>query len=354
MKSIFIFGATGSIGQNALKIIENNTNFKLVGFSYNNNLDLAQKIKIDFNVENTICHKNNDDWKSLLLKLKPDIVLNSISGFGGIEITEFCIKNKIKLALANKESIVVAGSLINFEEDIIYPVDSEHSSLYELIHSKPNDIKTIYITASGGPFYHLTNEQSFNKTFEETIKHPVWDMGYKISIDSATLINKCFEMIEAYYLFNTKNIFAIYHPTSIVHALVEYKNNSIISYMSYPDMKIAIDLAINEFKTSLTLIPSLELNNLDLHFEIIPVEKYRPLQWVYELMNTNNSAMGTIITIVDDYLINLFKNHQLLFGEIVLIIDEYLSKYKTYKITNWNDIYQLKSILIDDLNSRFK
>lgn len=353
-KSVFIFGATGSIGQQTIDIIRNDVNFKLIGISFYKNYHLANKIKKEFNLDYVFSHSSNKEWENLILKINPDIIVNSIAGLDGIYITKFCIDNNKFLCLANKESIVAAGSFINFNNSNIVPIDSEHSALYELIKTRSQNIKTIYITASGGPFYNLNNEEKYFKTFNETIKHPIWNMGYKISIDSATLVNKCFEIIEAYYLFNISNIKPLYHPTSIVHALVEYQDNSIFSYMSYPDMKLPIQLSLYNYSNlnSNSIIP-LDFSNLTLHFENIDFNKHLPIKWAMELINNKLYAIGIIINVVNDYLVELFKNNKIYFGQIILIIDQYITKYKNYKINNFDSIFALKDKILKELIETF-
>lgn len=353
-KSVFIFGATGSIGQQTIDIIRNDNNFELIGISFYKNIQLANEIKKEFNLKYVFSHSNNMEWENLILKINPDIIVNSITGLDGIYVTKFCIDNNKFLCLANKESIVATGSFINFNNSNIVPIDSEHSALYELMKTKSQNIKTIYITASGGPFYNLSNDETYFKTFNDTIKHPTWNMGYKISIDSATLINKCFEIIEAYYLFNISNIKALYHPTSIVHSLIEYQDNSIIAYMSYPDMKLPIQLSLYNYSNlNSNLISPLDFSNLTLHLEIIDPNKYLPIKWAMELINNKLYAIGIIINVVNDYLIELFKNNKIYFGQIIPTIDQYITKYKNYTINSFESIFILKKQLLEELIQAF-
>lgn len=351
-KTVFIFGATGSIGQQVIDIIRGNNNFQLVGISFNQNQSLANDIKDEFNLQYVFSHSHQIEWENLILKINPDIIVNSITGLDGIYVTKFCVDHNKFLCLANKESVVAAGSIINFNCQNIVPIDSEHSALYELIKTRPQNIKTIYITASGGPFYNLDSKQTYYKTFAETIKHPTWNMGYKISIDSATLVNKCFEMIEAYYLFRITNIKVLYHPTSIVHALIEYQDNSIVSYMSYPDMKLPIELALNNYQNiSSNSIKSLDFSSLTLHFEQIYPNKYLPIKWALDLINNKLPAIGIIINVVNDYLVELFKNNKIYFGQIVPTIDQYINKYKHYLVNDFTSIFTLKQLLLDELTN---
>lgn len=356
-QKIVIFGITGSIGQQAWELIKNKSNFELVGFSYHNNHELANKINKDSNSSYIWCSSDNKkgnviNYQELLNITNPDFVINSISGFSGLKVTQYCLENKIKLALANKESMVVAGHLINPKN--IIPIDSELSAIYALICKNKNIYpQTIYLTASGGPFYHKTNNQLKSITYHEAIKHPNYKMGAKISIDSATLINKCFEMIEAHYLFKCNDVRPLFHPSSIVHGLVVDKNNAIYSYMSTPDMRLAINLALNNFIPNSPVISPLDLNKLTLYFETIDENKWLPIKWAQELIKNKLFAIGLIITIVDDYLINLFIKGKISFLEITSTINSYIKAYKNYSVKTWNEIYELKKLILLNLNKQF-
>lgn len=353
MKKIIIFGITGSIGQQAYDIICDQDNLELCGMTFNSNFSLAQEIKNKHNKIEIYSSKFSDlntvdNYEEMIKKCKPDLIVNAITGFSGILVTQLSLKYKINLALANKESLVVAGKFINeyIQENPdwkLYPIDSEHSSLYYLISKIKYGIKKIYITASGGPFYLLDKKELENKIFLDAIKHPNWQMGEKISIDSATLINKCFEIIEAHYLFSNYEIEAIYHPQSIVHAMIELVDGTFITNMSYPDMHIPISLALNDFFVSkLDSQNKLNLNNLNLYFDKIDDEKWIPIKWSKQLIKTNNCVIGLIIVLLDDYLIEMYKNNLIKFNEISLIIDKYISKYQSLVINDWNDIYKIK------------
>ena len=362
MKKILILGITGSIGQQALECLEN---FELVGFSFNKNLDLAKKIIKDNSNSSLYVYSpteqslnNVNNFQDLIIQSKPDLVLNAVVGFDGIFLTKFCLENQINVALANKESLVIGGSfimdLLKKNPNVkLFPVDSEHSSLYQLYITDPLKIKKIYITASGGPFYNLSIQEMYSKKFNEAIKHPKWCMGYKISIDSATLINKCFELIEAFYLFENVEIQPLYHPQSIVHSMVEYIDNSLFANLSYPNMKLAISLALNEFNKLDNTIQPLSFKQLSLTFDEIDLNKWKPIAWTYELFETKNKAIGVIINTVNDYLIQLFKEDKIVFGQIVETIDDYLIRYKHYPISTWDDLFELHTIIKHDLSKRF-
>lgn len=360
MKRLVILGITGSIGTQALECLDD---IELVGASFHNNCSKMKEILEHFPHLKVFSNKNNslnnvNSYKELLEQTQPDLVLNCVVGFDGLELSKLVIENDVDLALANKESLVVAGSLLIDllkEHPLVhlYPVDSEHSSLYQLNEIDKDKVKTIYITASGGPFYHLDRSELETKTFYDAIKHPNWSMGYKISIDSATLINKCFELIEAHYLFPNKVIKGLYHPQSIVHALVEFKDNSVFANMSNPDMKIAINLALHKFEKSNPLIKPLSFKNLRLDFDELDENKFVPIAWAYEIMRTNNKAMGVIINTVNDFVIELFKSNRIKFPEIIEIISQFLNKYKQYPVNNWHDLNDLHEIINKELEELY-
>jgi 1-deoxy-D-xylulose-5-phosphate reductoisomerase len=197
---IIIFGATGSIGQQSIDIIKESQH-QLVGISYYHNVFLASKINAPF-FFSPINQSNVSSYEDLIIKSKPDLIINAVSGFDGLEISLLSIKHKINLALANKESVVVAGSFLFKKAKLngvtIYPIDSEHTSLMHIIRNHQQEFKRIYITASGGHFYNKKNSEINTVSYNQIIKHPTWKMGEKISIDSSTLMNKCFEIIECY------------------------------------------------------------------------------------------------------------------------------------------------------------
>lgn len=357
-RRIIILGATGSIGQQALECIKEN---ELVGFSYYNNKELANKILLNY--KNAVCVNLNSKNKinqirKLIKDTKPTIVLNAISGWDGLELSKLVLEHNIDLALANKESLVIAGNLL-FDIAIrnkatIFPVDSEHSSLYELMKIDKGNIKNIYITASGGRYFNMNDEQKKDIKFNEAIKHPNWDMGERISLDSATLVNKFYELIEVIHFFGNKyNIIPIRHKESIIHSFVMFKNNSYLLNASKPDMKIAIDLALNKFIKKENVIEEINFDNLSLNFEIIDEQKHLPIKWFYEFKRTLNYAIGPIVNISNEFCFNLFKNNLISFNDILQIVDNTLNKFKTFKINDWNDINILKSTVLEYLEREY-
>lgn len=344
---LLILGATGIIGTKTIDIIKKRKDIKLVGISYFNNIDKAKQICSHF--KNTFIFSPNIDdinnvktFDELIKKSKPDLILNSIIGFNGLELTMLCIKNKIDIALANKESIVVGGDLLLKEAKKnkvkIIPVDSEHTSLFSLIKNQNKQIKKLYITASGGKYYK--NKKNKNYDFKEVVKHPVWNMGEKISIDSSTMINKFFEIIEAYYYFKIDKIEALYHPEVLIHSMVEFSDGSFISNLYYPDMTWSIQQALFDFSSNEKMIEDMNIYN-NYTIEKIDEEKWKPIKWANEFLKTKNNLIPIIVNISNDKIFELFKNNRIKYTQIIPTIEECIYKFKNEKINKIEDIYSL-------------
>ena len=275
MKNISILGATGSIGTQTLDVIrQSNGEIKLFGITANSSVDKMKEIIEEFNpkyvgmmdescseVIKNYCiekNKNIEVFSGIdgLIKIATldeiDTVVTSVVGMIGLKPTMAAIEAKKDIALANKETLVVAGELVmNKAKEMgvkILPVDSEHSAIFQSLSGYKNkDINKIILTASGGPFRGKNIDDLKEVTVKEALKHPKWNMGQKISIDSATLMNKGLEVIEAHFLFDTSydNIEVVVHPQSIIHSMVEYKDASVIAQLGSPDMRLPIQYALN-------------------------------------------------------------------------------------------------------------
>lgn len=359
--NIVIFGITGSIGQQSIEVIKK-LGHKIVGAVFNNNIKVMKhiidnsKYKFDVYSKSISIFNTVNSIDELLLKTKPDLVINAIPGFDGVEITLKCLMEKIDIALANKESYVVAGWVINEMSKIqkvnVYPVDSEHCAIYDLLKKKR--MSKLIITASGGPFYNLNKNDLKKVTFLQAKSHPNWNMGYKISIDSATLMNKCFEIIEAYYIFKTKNIDVVYHPESIVHSMIEFSDNSIHAQMSTPNMKLAIGLAISKFNSKAPLIKKLSFKDLTLNFNVIDENKWLPIKWAKQIIENDDKTLPVILNAANDAAIELFKENKIRFDQIIDIIELTIERFKDKKISNIKDIFVLNSIIKQYILSLYK
>ena len=269
MKKISILGSTGSIGTQPIDIVRLNSDVEVVGLSAHKNIDLLEKQIREFKPQVASIWEE-DDAKLLKDRVKDidvrivfgmeglievacineaDIIVTAVVGMIGIQPTIAAIKAKKNIALANKETLVCAGHIIMplaREMNInIYPVDSEHSAIFQCL-DRNNPVKKILLTASGGPFRGFTKEELKNVTLEDALKHPNWSMGKKITIDSATMINKGLEIIEASHLFDMDidDIEVVIQKESIIHSMVEFKDNGIIAQLGTPDMKLPISYAL--------------------------------------------------------------------------------------------------------------
>ncbi len=236
MKRIALLGATGSIGRQALEIVAAHPDLELVAAASGSQeiSGLAPLTQV------------GGDLTELLERAEPDLVLNAVVGFAGAAATLWALERGVDLALANKESLVVGGELVTALAEAtqarIIPVDSEHSALYQLINAEqaPGTVEKLVLTASGGPFRERTDLSEV--TIDEALAHPTWDMGGKITIDSATLFNKGLELIEAHHLFGVPyaQIDVVVHPQSIIHSLVHLNDGASLAHMGYPDMRVPI------------------------------------------------------------------------------------------------------------------
>ena len=372
-KKIAILGSTVSICKNLLNIIEKDKkNFEIVLLTANKNFKTLHKQAKKFNVKNLIL-TNPESYKSFkkkklgsqiqlfgsfnklnkILKKKIDYVMSSIVGIDGLHPTIKIIKFTKKIAIANKESIICGWNLINNElkknKTKFIPVDSEHFSLlYGLNNLQTKSLEKIYITASGGPFYKTPLNKFQNLSVSQALKHPNWRMGKKISIDSATMINKVYEVVEAKNIFNLnyKNIEIIIHPKSYVHALLKFKNGMIKVIAHETTMKIPIFNTIYSDFSKKIKSSELNLKNLnDLNLEKANIKRY-PMIKLLNLLPSKHSLFETIIVSANDVLVQLFLNNKIKFIDIQkklfsLIKRQEFSKYKNISPRNIKDIIKL-------------
>jgi 1-deoxy-D-xylulose-5-phosphate reductoisomerase len=269
---VAVIGATGSIGQQALEIIGAHPELELVSAASGSTpLDgLAPFTQV------------GGDLTELLELSEPDVVLNAVVGFAGLPVTLWALEQGVDLALANKESLVAAGTLALAARERgggrLLPVDSEHSAAFQLQEGHAREsIDSLVLTASGGPFRGRTRDELADVTPEEALAHPTWRMGPKITIDSATLANKGLELIEAHFLFDLPydQIEVVVHPTSVVHALVRFRDGASLAHLGYPDMRVPISYALTYPDRAATSIPPLDLaSGLTLEFEAPDLESF--------------------------------------------------------------------------------
>ena len=374
LKKIAILGSTSSIGKSLLEIIKKDKKkFKIDLLTANTNYkDLINQAK-QFDVKNLvitdpksfektklICKNKNinifsnfENLKKILPK-KVDYVMSSISGIGGL-LPTYKIINRTKLiAIANKEAIICGWPLIKKElrkhKTKFIPVDSEHFSIFSLLQNKEiSDIEKVYITASGGPFINLPKNQFKRIKLNDALKHPNWIMGKKITIDSATLMNKVFEVIEAKNIFNIsyKKISILTHPQSYVHAIIKFKNGLSKFLIHEPDMKIPIYNSIFYDSCQNLKTNSLDfkiLNNLNLK----KVEKNKfPLVRLIQKLPNNSSLYETVLITINDYLVNKFLEKKINFQKLIKLIHKIsnlkeFQKFKKIQPKNLKEIHNLR------------
>ena len=349
-RRIAILGSTGSIGRQALDVIRQHRDlFEVELLTANNSTDLLIRQAIEFDA-NAVVICNEDKYKEVSDALQPhyikvfagmksvcdlvtgdniDIVLTSMVGFSGLASTVAAVKAGKTIALANKETLVAAGAIVmdlaKQHRSRILPVDSEHSAIFQcLMGAAGADIEKIHLTASGGPFRTWTREQIAQATREQALNHPNWSMGSKITIDSATMMNKGLEIIEARWLFGTpgEKIDVVVHPESIIHSMVEYADGSVIAQMGHPDMREAIQFAFS-FPHRLTLdnrkLNFAELGSLS--FFVPDMEKFPALGLAYESLRKGGN-MACIMNAANEAAVAAFLQEQIGFYEITDVVQE--------------------------------
>ena len=369
MKSISIFGFTGSIGSQALDIIENHQEaFEIDVLVCNENIDKAisliniHKPKNVFifnpnarsNIINGCSNEINffqsyNDLREYISLHKNDIYLSAISSFECLDLTLDAAKSGGKLLLANKESLVVFGKYIiaQCETSIteLIPIDSEHFSLFTALKNiERTNISRVFLTASGGPFRGLSMDEIFNKSVEEALNHPNWDMGSKITIDSATLVNKCFELVEAKHLFSLEpdllNI--VVQKQSIIHSLIELRDGSVEAQMSKPSMIIPLAFGLlGEHSGEIKNIYALDLfdQDIELSIEAFPKDREDLLEITNDVMQNDDNS-GLIFATLNDIAVKKFLQKKIKFGEIYNLI---FDNYHLIERNKINSLEELKS-----------
>lgn len=357
-KRIGILGSTGSIGTSALEVIrnlqKNGFDCEVVFLSCNNNIEKFKEQIDEFDPLTVILHNESrfqdlkdvgispateiltgfDTLNELVSRDNYDILINSLVGFVGLIPTLEAIKHDKRIALANKETLVVAGKLINEtllkSDSEIIPIDSEHSAIFQCLSGENREnISKIILTASGGPFRGYTERELSKVTVKQALQHPNWVMGNKITIDSATLMNKGLEVIEAKWLFNKdiKDIQVIIHPQSVIHSMVEFKDGSVKAQMGVPDMKVPIQYALtyperygNDFKK----IDFLQTGNLE--FAKPDFETFRCLKLAFDSIE-NGGTYPTVLNAANEVAVDLFLNGRIGFTDIPDLIEAELDNH---------------------------
>jgi len=348
MSSIVLLGSTGSIGVNTL-IVAQRYNIKVEALVAGSNIELlnqqiaihkpkvvaiANKADVD-RVNHSRVLYGADGILKVIEQSKSQTIVNALVGYAGLAPTLKATSLGKQVALANKESLVVAGEFIDMS--LITPIDSEHFGLWYLMSERP--ISKLYITASGGAFRDWDIEKMQNATFSDALKHPNWSMGNKITIDSATMTNKLFELLEAKWLFGTSNIDAFIEKRSIIHALVEFKDGSTTAHFAGVDMKLPIAFALRG-EVSEEILPPTDLLSIG-SLEFTPIEASRYPIWDIKEHILKNPHLGVVVNASNEIAIEAFQKEKCsFFGMSKLILDSY-KKFENVKASNINEIIEI-------------
>ena len=364
-KHIAILGSTGSIGTQALEVIDHHPSlFEVEVLTANNNSELLIKQAIKYR-PNCVVIANEKKYNAvsealLNFNIKVfageksleevvemegiDVVLTSLVGYSGLKPTIAAIKKSKTIALANKETLVVAGKLISElclkHKATIFPVDSEHSAIFQCLNGEGhNSLEKIYLTASGGPFRGMSASELANVTKKEALKHPNWDMGAKITIDSATLMNKGLEVIEAKWLFDLKEeqIEVVVHPQSIIHSAVQFEDGSIIAQLGLPDMKLPIQYALgfpNRIKNSFKRFSFMDYPSLT--FEKPDLKTFKNLQLSFDAMKKGGN-MPCVLNAANEVAVDAFLRDKISFLKMPDLIANCMEKITFVKNPSLED-----------------
>ncbi|UZQ29247.1 MAG: 1-deoxy-D-xylulose-5-phosphate reductoisomerase [Spiroplasma phoeniceum] len=378
MRNIIVFGASGNIGQQALQIIESNPNdFQITAVSIYHNIAVLINI-LEKHRTIRIVHLGDETQQAILTEQYPNItfvtgetginamlsafpsalVLNAISGFAGLYPTLQTLYGKNRrLLLANKESLVVAGNLINNllakNNNQLYPIDSEHCAIFQCLE-QTNPCSKIILTASGGIFANKTLDDLKTIDDQQALQHPTWKMGQNITIDSSTMVNKGFEIIEAYHLFKTSKISVILHPQAILHSAVQYADYSIIGQLSKPSMLQVLNYFLYyPIRKNSSFLKPLNFDELlTLTFQKADLSRWKALQLSYRCLNENNS-LAIAFNAANETLRSLFLAGRIKFYQIVDYIEYFMNQIKPQKIVNYREIKELNDIIKKDIINYF-
>ncbi|MGH7885501.1 MAG: 1-deoxy-D-xylulose-5-phosphate reductoisomerase [Thermodesulfobacteriota bacterium] len=370
MKKISILGSTGSIGVQSLEVIRMfPEQFKITALSAGNNTKLllkqikefkpklvsvygetAMKELKEYDLGGTEIYFGEYGNKLVATEAETDLVISSIVGFDGLIPTLEAIRAKKQIAIANKESLVVAGELLIKEAkqngvDIL-PIDSEHSAIFQALQcSDKKFLKRVIITASGGPFLHFSKERLENVTVKEALRHPTWKMGEKITVDSATLMNKGFEVIETKWLFDIPidKIDVWIHPQSIVHSMVEYVDGSFISHLGIPDMKVPIAFALSypeRLNLNTSNITPAEFSSLT--FEEVDLDKFRAFGLAIDSIK-EGGTYPAVLNAANEIAVKAFLEKKIKFTDISYILSKIMDKHNRLDTSSLENIIEADS-----------
>ena len=362
-KQIVILGSTGSIGTQALKVIEEHPDlYEAYALTANNQVELLAEQARKF-MPAAVVIANETKYLQLkemladlpirvyagadalceIVEAKPiDVVLASMVGYAGLRPTMNAIRAGKAIALANKETLVVAGELINAlaqqYKTPILPVDSEHSAIFQCLEPN-NALEKVILTASGGPFRKFTMEQLQHVTKEQALKHPNWDMGAKITIDSATMMNKGFEVIEAKWLFGVRpdQIEVVVHPQSVIHSMVQYEDGAVKAQLGMPDMRLPIQYAFSYPQRIKASFDRLDFSIMkELTFEQPDTNRFRCLALAYEALNKGGN-MACIVNAANEVVVSAFLKDRISFLRMSEVIEQSMAKVPFIQTPTYED-----------------
>ena len=364
-KLVTVLGATGIVGSKAIEIIrENPEKFEIFGISGHSNVSSLVSFAIEFSpkyvvisnlvlfseLEKQLNHLNieilsGDEGLTFLASQKTDILVAAITGFAGFEPIFKAINSGIDIALANKEALVAGGHLLMplaKEKGVnIIPIDSEHNAIFQCMMGQNwSEVDNITLTASGGPFLTKKSAEVQNIPPSEALKHPTWNMGAKISIDSATMMNKGLETIEAAWLFDIRKeqISALIHPQSLIHGIVKFKDQSVISHMAPADMKVPISQALawpERLKIKIKELNFTEVESFD--FQEIDNSQFPCYRLAYELIE-ENPCYSIALNAANEIAVKLYLNYKLQFGDIFTLVAKTIDMVQVTNLTDYQSI----------------
>jgi 1-deoxy-D-xylulose-5-phosphate reductoisomerase len=327
-KRVALLGATGSIGRQALEVIRANADLEVCALASGS--QPLDELAADLGVAHA---QVGGDLTELLEASEPDLVLNAVVGFAGVEATLWALERGVTLALANKESLVAAGDLAVAAWErgggLLLPVDSEHSAVFQCLEGRSRQtVHSVVLTASGGPFRNRPLANLESVTVEEALAHPTWAMGPKITVDSATLANKGLELIEAHYLFALpyERIEVVVHPSSVVHALVRFRDGAALAHLGHPDMRVPISYALTYPEREPTPVPPLDLaSGLTLEFEAPDPGRFSLLRLAREA-GTRGGTFPCAFNAANEVAVAAFLDCRIAFLDIASLVADALGR----------------------------
>lgn len=356
MKRVLLLGASGSIGKNTIEVIKKHPDeFILCGAHCHTNKPFLEKLKQEFKLKSIALSKNEDKelYTRLIEDSKPDIIVNAIASSAGLQASFDSLRLGIDLALANKESLVMAGDILKEEAKKrtanILPIDSEHWGLFSLLEGKEKSfVKRLWLTASGGPFLHKPLDEFKDISLNQALSHPTWKMGKKISIDSATMANKGLELIEAVKLFDIEpeKIEVVIQPSSHVHALIQTIDGSFYAQLSNPTMKVPILNALSYPTIIESDVGQLDFSNLSLNFLLVQKERY-PLLWLAREALTIGNWGVLAYNAANEAAVEAFILGKIAFPHIYKVVEHIIYNQKRVELISIDSIIEEHSAIYE-------